>query len=137
MDAGRIAQAGTPKTLYETPCSEFVAGFMGEAMLFTAQSLPDGQVQLGPLRFAPRHRLPAGPVKVAVRPEAWRIEATQGAGLSGRIIKCAYLGSLLELTIDTELGPLFVVSPDVERAWKAGETLSLALAGHGLSVVAA
>ena len=49
MDAGRIAQAGTPQQLYEQPASEFVAGFMGEAMLFDGQAHADGTVRLGPL----------------------------------------------------------------------------------------
>jgi iron(III) transport system ATP-binding protein len=40
MDAGLIAQAGTPQQLYEHPHSEFVAGFMGEAMLFAGQAGP-------------------------------------------------------------------------------------------------
>ena len=34
MDHGIIAQRGTPQDLYEFPSTEFVAGFMGEAMLF-------------------------------------------------------------------------------------------------------
>ena len=38
MDHGVIAQAGTPHDLYERPGSEFVAGFMGEAMLFDGAS---------------------------------------------------------------------------------------------------
>jgi iron(III) transport system ATP-binding protein len=135
MDAGLIAQAGTPQQLYELPRSEFVAGFMGEAMLFSAQVLADGQVQLGALRFAPRHAVAPGAVKVAVRPEAWRLAAT-GAGLAGRVQKCAYLGSFLELTIDTELGSLFVVSAEVARPWAAGESVVLTLGGHGVSVVA-
>jgi iron(III) transport system ATP-binding protein len=137
MDAGLIAQAGTPHDLYELPRTEFVAGFMGEAMLFSAQALSDGQILLGPLRFAPRHPMSPGSVRVAVRPEAWRIEAAHGHGLSGRVAKCAYLGGFLELTIETELGSLFVVSPDVERVWSIGDALTLTLAGHGLSVVAA
>ena len=39
MDRGAIAQRGAPSALYEQPTSEFVAGFMGEAMLFAAQNL--------------------------------------------------------------------------------------------------
>ncbi len=73
MDAGLIAQAGTPQQLYEHPKSEFVAGFMGEAMLFDGVALADGTVQLGPLRVRPRLPVAAGAVKVAVRPEAWRL----------------------------------------------------------------
>jgi iron(III) transport system ATP-binding protein len=52
MNAGLIAQAGTPQQLYEHPHSEFVAGFMGEAMLFSGQAQADGTVQLGPLAAA-------------------------------------------------------------------------------------
>src|ERR1700712_451654 len=49
MDHGVIAQAGTPQELYERPGSAFVAGFMGEAMLFDGRSLADGSVLLGPI----------------------------------------------------------------------------------------
>ena len=87
MDHGRIAQAGTPDELYERPASEFVAGFMGEAMLFDATLRADGGVQLGPL--AGRQRRPASAqaagraLKVAVRPEAWRIVAAGEGELRG------------------------------------------------------
>ena len=149
MDAGLIAQAGTPQQLYEQPNSEFVAGFMGEAMLFDARADADGHVHLGPLRVTPRRPVPVGAVKVAVRPEAWRLKAAGGeelsAALSGAqpatlpatVRKCAYLGSFLELTLDTELGSIFVVSPDVEHHWAPGDAASLSLSPQGLSVVAA
>jgi len=136
MDSGCIAQAGSPQQLYETPNSEFVAGFMGEAMLFAAQAHDDGDVRLGPLRFTPRHAVRAGAVQVAVRPEAWQLLAPSHEGLGGVLLKCSYLGSLLELTFDTELGEIFVISADVGRAWAVGERASMRLAGHGLSVVA-
>jgi iron(III) transport system ATP-binding protein len=140
MDAGRIAQAGTPQQLYEHPHSEFVAGFMGEAMLFDGRSLADGSVQLGPLQVMPRQPVAPGAVKVAVRPEAWRLGAAAGAGapgLPGTVQKCAYLGSFQEVTLDTALGSIFVVSPELEPAWQVGQPAWLSLAGRGLSVVAA
>jgi iron(III) transport system ATP-binding protein len=73
MDHGVIAQSGSPRDLYEYPTSEFVAGFMGEAMLFPGTSMADGQVKLGPLLIKPKQAVTAGNVKVAVRPEAWHI----------------------------------------------------------------
>ncbi|MFO1217714.1 MAG: ABC transporter ATP-binding protein [Burkholderiaceae bacterium] len=138
MDAGRIAQAGTPRQLYEQPKSEFVAGFMGEAMLFAGTADATGRVAFGPLSLRAAQPVAAGAVKVAVRPEAWALVApgTPGA-LQGKLAKCAYLGSLLELTIVTELGEIFVVSPDVSRAWSAGDAVALQLAGTGVSVVEA
>ena len=137
MDGGRIAQAGTPQGLYERPASAFVAGFMGEAMLFDGQSLADGSISIGPLRFVPRHPVAAGAIKAAIRPEAWRIVSSTDAALSGPLLKQAYLGSFQELTIDTPLGPVFVVSPQVDRQWVLGEKLGLALGERGVTVVAA
>jgi iron(III) transport system ATP-binding protein len=53
------------------------------------------------------------------------------------VAKSAYLGSYREYTFDTALGAIFVVSPEVQRVWQPGDAVSLRLAGHGLSVVAA
>jgi iron(III) transport system ATP-binding protein len=136
MDQGIIAQHGTPQELYEYPASEFVAGFMGEAMLFPGMAMPSGQVQLGPLRISPKQKVAAGQVKVAVRPEAWHIGAV-GSGLDARLAKAAYLGSFYEFTFDTELGSIFVVSPDLVHVLAVGAQAGLSLADHGVSVVAA
>jgi iron(III) transport system ATP-binding protein len=140
MDAGRIAQAGTPQQLYEHPRSAFVAGFMGEALLFDAQVLPDGQVALGPLRFAQAGNVPPGPAKVAVRPEAWQIvpesQPASGPALAATLTKSAYLGSVRELSFDTPLGPVFVVSTAMDRPWTPGDPARLVLGRRGVSVVA-
>ena len=135
MDAGRIAQAGTPQQLYEQPGSAFVAGFMGEAMLFPAVADADGTVALGPLVLRPRMAVKSGPVKVAVRPEAWRIHR-QGAGLlPARLDKRAYLGAVHEYTFDTTLGHIFVVSSDLDDVLAVGDDVQLSLGVHGVSVV--
>ena len=133
MDHGVIAQRGTPEDLYSKPQSEFVAGFMGEAMVFSAEALADGQVALGPIRLTPRQPVAPGPVKVAVRPEAWRIGAT--GGLPATLRKAAYLGGFYEYGFDTPLGPVFVVSNDLEQALAPGAETALGLGRHGVSVV--
>ncbi|MEO5670417.1 MAG: ABC transporter ATP-binding protein [Ramlibacter sp.] len=134
MDRGMIAQNGTPQDLYEFPTSEFVAGFMGEAMLFPARADAGGTVALGPLRIKPRQGMAEGAVKVAVRPEAWNI-GPPGTGLGARLAKLAYLGSNYEYTFQTELGPIFVVSSDLGRVLEIGSDVGLGLADHGVSVV--
>ncbi len=136
MDHGVIAQAGTPQDLYEHPASEFVAGFMGDALLLPGTAQADGQVQIGPLQIQPRRALAAGAVKVAVRPEAWRVQRV-GQGLPATLRKCAYLGSVLEYTFDTPLGAILVISPDVQAPLAVGDEAALGLGGHGVSVVAA
>lgn len=136
MNDGLIAQRGTPQDMYERPGSEFVAGFMGEAMLFPGVADAAGVVQLGPLTIASRTAVAAGAVKVAVRPEAWHIQR-DGSGLSAKLQKLAYLGSFFEYTFETALGPIFVVSPDLTDVLPLGTTVGLSLADHGVSVVAA
>jgi iron(III) transport system ATP-binding protein len=134
MDVGRIAQCGTPQALYERPASEFVAGFMGEAMLFDGQALADGTVALGPITLRPRQAMNPGPVRVAVRPEAWRL-SPQGPGLEATVQKSAYLGSIQELTLQSPLGSIFVVWPEPEPLLAPGQRVWLSLSGHGVSLV--
>ena len=147
MNEGRIAQRGTPQDMYERPRSEFVAGFMGEAMLFPAQRDQQGHVVLGPLRIAEKAGTATagsgmtpggGPVKVAVRPEAWKIHRKapeSAAHVAGRLVKLAYLGSFYEYTFETDLGKIFVVSSDLQDVLTLGDVVSLTLGGHGVSVV--
>jgi iron(III) transport system ATP-binding protein len=97
----------------------------------------DGAVALGPLRVQAESAVASGPVKVAVRPEAWRVSSPGTAGLAGKVAKHAYLGSFQELTVDTELGSIFVVCTDAARRWRVGEGVTLQLPARGVSVVAA
>ncbi len=136
MDHGVIAQAGTPPELYEHPASAFVAGFMGDALLLPGTALADGQVQLGPLLIAPRRAVPAGAVKVAVRPEAWRI-GTAGSGLPATLRKSAYLGGAVEYTFETALGSILAISRDAQTPLDVGKLVGLTLGSQGVSVVAA
>ncbi|SIR19207.1 ABC transporter ATP-binding protein [Pseudacidovorax sp. RU35E] len=135
MDHGVIAQRGTPQALYNQPESEFVAGFMGEAMVFAAEVEADGRVRLGPLALVPPRPLAPGPVKVAVRPEAWRIGAADG--LPATCTKAAYLGHGYDYGFKTELGELFVVSNDALQPLRPGDTTVLSLGMQGVSVVQA
>ncbi len=137
MNAGRIAQAGSPRELYENPQTEFVAGFMGEAVLLQGTCLPNGAVQMGPLTLSTPRPMAAGPVKVAIRPEAWTVHSGHGEGLQGTVSKTAYLGSFQELTVDTALGPIFVVAADSQGRWSAQDAVTLQLSQNGVSVVAA
>ena len=135
MDHGRIAQAGTPRELYERPRSVFVAGFMGEAVLFDALALPDGTIRLGPIVVRPAVAPPPGKARLAIRPEAWQVRAPGVGALAATVARTAYLGSARETTFDTELGAIFVVSADEGSAMKAGDPASLDLGRHGHSVL--
>jgi len=137
MDQGRIAQAGTPRELYERPRSAFVAAFMGEATLFDGVASTDGTVRLGPLVLRADAGAPAGPVRVAVRPEAWQVRGPGEAPLPAVVAKAAYLGSVHEYTFDTAIGAVFVSIGRDAEVREPGDAASLGLGDHGWAVVAA
>ncbi|MGE0724587.1 MAG: ABC transporter ATP-binding protein [Alphaproteobacteria bacterium] len=136
MRNAEIAQAGTPAELYEQPADVFVASFMGEANILAARLVATqgdlGTVEIGSTALALPHRgLPPGAVSVAIRPEAIRIGAA-GDGLPGSVAHATYMGGVVEYTVDTALGPLFVVSSDVAGLRPPGSTVGLSFRDRGV-----
>jgi putative spermidine/putrescine transport system ATP-binding protein len=112
MREGRIEQAGTPRQLYETPRTRWVASFVGRANLWdgvvrdaAAVETPIGLLRAGALR------LPVGThVTVLVRPENVRLDAGPGGAntFRGRVVRDRFLGAIrrydLEVTGGTIVG---------------------------------
>ena len=73
---------------------------------------------------------------VAVRPEAIELASTGERGLAGTVRKAAYIGGVMEYTISTALGDLFVVNMAVDRPLSAGADVMLKLANHGVVPIA-
>ncbi|WP_322399615.1 ABC transporter ATP-binding protein [Massilia luteola] len=137
MRDGLIAQSGSPSDLYERPNSEFVAGFMGEALLLPANVTHGGEVHLGPLSWRAPDAVPSGRALVAVRPEAWMVGDAGQYGLAARVLKATYLGGFYEYTVATDIGELFVVCPHVDRSRNVADTVSLGMHQRGVSVLRA
>lgn len=136
MNQGVIAQMGTPRELYERPANRFIAGFIGDANLLEGVLAADGQLALGALTVpSPRSDLAAGPVTVAVRPEAWRIGDAAAGTIAGKVVKAAYLGGYCEYTIATAQGEQFVISPDVRTLRVAGTDVALTLGETGIAII--
>lgn len=142
MDNAVIAQQGSPRDLYDRPVTTFVADFIGEANLVKGR-LKDkngdtGTVVIGETEIAlPHAGLPVGEVEVAIRPEAVRLSATAAAGpqLAGTVVKAAYLGSIMEYTVSTAIGELFVVDRAAEKQFPRGSKVHVILAPSGVHVV--
>jgi len=130
---GRAVQAGSARELYERPVNEFVAGFMGDAVVFEATRAPDGALMLGPLRL----NVPApveGRIRVMIRPEAWQLLPASRDGLPGRVTRRSYLGRRAEYEVDTELGVLVVLTSQSSEMHQTGAPVSLALGNHGVAL---
>jgi iron(III) transport system ATP-binding protein len=95
-----------------------------------------GDVTLGAVTLSLPHRgLPDGAVEVSIRPEAIELRNSGDAPLKGHVRKVAYLGGLMEYSLDTDIGELFVISTAVERPFTAGSDVGVALANHGVVVI--
>jgi iron(III) transport system ATP-binding protein len=112
MERGRIAQQGTPRSLYRQPASRFLADFIGDANLVEGELVRQGD---GTLFSAAGVSLPvrsdslaAGPATLALRPHRLRLVAADGAALSGTCKRADYLGSHIEVLVTTPWGELLV-----------------------------
>ena len=141
MRNAEIAQAGSPRDLYERPDNVFVATFMGEANhvkgRLTDASATEGLVRLDTLAMRLPHRgLQEGEVDVVIRPEAILLTDRGGAGtLAGIVATATYMGSHAEYNLDTPVGRLFAVAPEARRLREPGEQVGIRLADHGVFAV--
>jgi len=140
MNKGGIAQEGAPRELYEQPRDSFVASFMGDANRvrgrLTRRSATHGDVALGGATLTLPHRgLPDGDVELAIRPEGIALCPPADAALKGTVRKAAYLGGLMEYTLDTEIGELFAISTAVDKPYAPGAGIGIVLADHGVVVI--
>jgi iron(III) transport system ATP-binding protein len=140
MNHGAIAQDGAPRDLYERPGDAFVARFMGDANRVTGKLVrrDDGlaDVDIGGGRIALAHRgVPDGDVTLSIRPESITLGAAGGSPLAGTVRKAAYLGNVMEYTVDTDIGELFVVSHAVNTPLPAGAAVAVHVAPHGVVVI--
>jgi ABC-type Fe3+/spermidine/putrescine transport system ATPase subunit len=111
MDAGRIAQIGTPHELYEHPASRFVADFIGIANI----------LDLGDGRW------------LALRPEKIVLSTSQpgtAQAISGEVVEIAYEGDRSLYRVAVKTGPMMLVSRAntvriQEEAFRRGQTVWL------------
>jgi sulfate transport system ATP-binding protein len=112
MDRGRVLQVGTPREIYDTPRSAFVASFLGTANVLRGE-VRGGQAAVGPLAIAVPAHVPDGSnVRAIVRPHDVRITkstAPQPRGAIGRVSRVVRLGASVKLDLAVATGELVAV----------------------------
>jgi len=126
MQKGAMAQIGTPREIYFTPKSRFVAEFIGAANIVEA-AVEDGHLVL-PGGRQPIHCDVDMPVAVAmIRPETIRVTSTGTAPLSGTIDSVSFIGDRQRLVVSSASDRLLTVdAPNTLRA-KPGERIGLSI----------
>ena len=132
MDGGRIAQQGTPPTLYETPASRFLADFIGDANLVDGELARRRRrrvVRRGRrvARRCARTAWPPGPATLAVRPQRLRL-VDAGAGRAARRAASAPPTSAAASSTSsaTPWGELLVFDDDAQRARRRDDAVGVA-----------
>ncbi|MDP0928691.1 ABC transporter ATP-binding protein [Paracoccus onubensis] len=139
MKDGKIAQAGTPRELYEAPASEFIVDFIGEANVIDCEirevtgGLARIRVGSEELTLPARDTRP-GPARLAARPNAFTVGSDSG-GIEGRVVSAAYLGDHIEYEIDGPAGRLFVIDGDRTEAIPPGRPVGLQFRGGGVALI--
>jgi iron(III) transport system ATP-binding protein len=87
----------------------------------------------------PHRGVPPGQAKIAIRPEALRLNRSkpQAPALFARLVKAVYIGTHMEYTVECALGSLFVVDRATSDAYSAGTAVWLSFSGSGITVVPA
>lgn len=144
LDAGRIAQQGSPEEVYNRPASAFVAAFMGaenhvsltvDVQSDTVSIAPGPANRAGQVPLSGRS-LSSGPVEARFRPEAARLfslsaETPNEPGLvfEGRVVSVTYPGGLWRHVVrlaDRE------ILADAVHPFAAGETVGVFVAAASL-----
>jgi sulfate/thiosulfate transport system ATP-binding protein len=120
MHEGRVAQAGTPREIYDRPATPFVAGFVGGANVLRGQMV-DGRVSVGSMAVSVTGG-PAAPdgaaVSAYVRSHDVSLTKADEAAPEisvARVERMAWLGGYVKLSLKLSDGsPMTVEMPKAE-----------------------
>jgi len=134
LDAGRIAQVGSPEEVYNRPNSPFVASFMGAGNRLELEAKPtDGGMRIEAGADNEAVLIPgsamAGPVIAYFRSEAARLGPAEAAApdrllLRGRIVQASYPGGFYRYAVAVGQNQFMV---DDTRRLPVGDTVGIGL----------
>jgi spermidine/putrescine transport system ATP-binding protein len=149
MNAGRIAQIGTPQEVYESPADAYVADFLGAANLLDVviSERVDGgasTLSLGDAALSTTNEVPAAPgarAQVVIRPERVRVEEHGSGGvnrLPALVDRLVYLGAATQVMLRLATGESLqaVVQNEDATAWAQGTPVHAYLPADALRVLA-
>jgi spermidine/putrescine transport system ATP-binding protein len=152
MHAGRIAQIGTPREVYEEPADAYVADFLGAANLIEVHVQESGErsrdsastLSLGDSVLTTSVEVPASPgakAQAVIRPERVRVEEHGSAGVNrvpALVERVVYLGAATQVMLRLATGESLqaIVPNDADSAaWAQGTPVHVYLPPDALRVL--
>ena len=144
MEAGRILQIGDPKEIYNHPASRFVADFIGDINILSAE-MTEVRDHTGTVRLAsgavtrahvPSASLAPGAVSVAIRPEHIHLcgPAEDNRTCTGVITNIIYFGSGTHIHMDLDQGGSLIARTTLGGG-AIGERVGVVLPSEHLQVL--
>ena len=121
MQAGRVAQLGSPEEVFERPASPFVAEFVGRSARLVGV-VENGAVRAGAAVLRAPGLPASGAVTVFVRPHRIRLlQPEDGAEnvVDGVVLALDYTGEVVQVVLDTPAGRVPVDVPTNSGTWRA------------------
>lgn len=136
LQNGRIAQLGTPREVYQSPTSHYVANFIGAANEVAGTVLRAGgndltvSTPVGELSGHAPQPIAGSTVRALIRPEALKIVVGDGREainrIPGIVVECAFLGGRrLEYIVDCGGTSLRAWAQDGARELPTGSSVTL------------
>jgi putative spermidine/putrescine transport system ATP-binding protein len=115
MNAGRIEQFATPRTLYNEPATVFAANFIGNSTILngTVRNNDVLETPAGPVPLPRNCAIPAGGTgAIVLRPEHIRIGGADDTGLKGRVLDVSFNGCEQRVVFELRNGqPAVIKAP--------------------------
>ncbi|CDZ58065.1 ABC transporter ATP-binding protein [Neorhizobium galegae] len=139
MNGGRLEQIGTPVEVYDKAATPFVAGFIGRAnsvpaTLSLGTGAPrldhEGQALPAPgVDELPKDAGEGAKMSAMVRPHAIQLSRPDAGGLTARVIRSVFVGSVIEVELELGGGQKLVAElrPGSEEAQLAQPGADVAL----------
>jgi putrescine transport system ATP-binding protein len=134
MSHGKVVQVGTPKEIYESPNSRFVADFIGNINIFDGRTSAsregqlDVQTDIGMMQVTHAAPLPVGAaVAVAIRPEKVNVSKTKPTAIAnlfnGTVREIGYMGSYTSYIVEITGGKTIRINT-INHVHETGPTAS-------------
>ena len=128
MNAGRIAQSGSPREIYHSPASDFVADFVGTVNRLRGQVTGKGVAVRGRVVTADSAGRPEGDdVEVLFRPEDAEVVAPDEADVTGQVQSSFFLGSRTRLIVAIGDGETVTIDTPGRDSFETGQPAGIRL----------
>jgi len=132
MNNAIIAQEGTPKELYSSPKTKFVANFIGDSNIIKVdidddKSSDTYSINFSNINFKINSKLQIkNSASISIRPEKIKLnDVNIENSIEGVVISSAFVGNTYQYDVRTSFGDLYVVSNETKNFKKVNDNIYL------------